>query len=113
MKKYIIDKFECKPEQFHNYVQISHHPVFKDDETATTKLRPVFNCSLKCADKPSINETSYAGVNLMADMCELLLKFRANRHVLLGDLKHAFLQIKLKHLANRNRFYFFVKFILQ
>ena len=59
MKKYIIDKFECKPEQFHNYVQISHHPVFKDDETATTKLRPGFNCSLKTGDKPSINEISY------------------------------------------------------
>ena len=108
-KENIIEKFECKPEQFHNYVWIPHHPVIKDDEVATTKLRPVFNCSLKTANKPSINETSYAGVNLMADMCNLLILFRTNKYTLLGDLRKAFLMIKLKSEKDKNRFCFFVK----
>lgn len=45
----------------------------------------------------------------MADMTELLMKFRTNEHVLLGDLKHAFLQVRLKNLVDRNRFCFFLK----
>ena len=106
----IIEKFYCKPEQFRNYVWIPHHPVIKNDEVATTKLRPVFNCSLKTANKPSINETSYAGVNLMADMCNLLILFRTNKYTLLGDLRKAFLMIKLKSEKDKNRFCFFVKF---
>ena len=46
----------------------------------------------------------------MADLWELLLRFRSNKHVLLGDLKHAFLQMKLELLSDRNRFCFFIKF---
>ena len=103
----IIERFECTPEQFPKFVWIPHHPVIKDDEAATTKLRPVFNCSLKTGDRPSINETSYAGVNLMADMCNFLILFCTNKYTLLGDLRKAFLMIKLKSEKDKNRFCFF------
>ena len=105
-----IERFECHPNEYHNFKWLTHRPVFKLDEQSTTKIRGVFNASFKKGYSPSINQSSYIGVNLMADMCELLLKFRSNKHVLLGDLKHAFLQIKLKLLSDRNRFCFFVKF---
>ena len=105
-----IERFECQPSEYHNFKWLPHRPVFKMDEQSTTKIRGVFNASFKKGCSPSINQSSYVGVNLMADMCELLLKFRTNKHVLLADLKHAFLQIKLKLLADRNRFCFFVKF---
>ena len=104
-----IERFECHPSEYHNYRWLPHRPVFKMDEQSTTKIRGVFNASFKAGNSPSLNEASYCGINIMADMCDLLLKFRTNKNVLLGDLKHAFLQIKLKYLKDRNNFCFFVK----
>ena len=76
-----------------------HRPIIKDEAQSTFKIRPVFNCSLKTRkDKPSLNETSYQGVNIMQNMLHLLLKFRTNSKVLLGDLEKAFLQIRHKLL---------------
>ena len=105
----IIEEFHCDPKDYHKYKWIPHRPIFKTDEQCTTKIRPVFNCSLKTGGRPSLNEASYAGINLMADMLELLMLFRTNKHVLLGDLRKAFLMIKLKSLKDKNRFCFFMK----
>ena len=106
----IIEEFNCAPKDFHKYIWLPHRPVIKDEAQSTFKIRPVFNCSLKTRkDKPSLNETSYQGVNIMQNMLHVLLKFRTNRKVLLGDLEKAFLQIRLKLLRDKNRFCFFLK----
>ena len=42
-------------------------------------------------------------------MLDLLLMFRSNKHVMLADIKKAFLMIKLSHKKDRNRFCFFMK----
>ena len=92
------------------YIWLPHRPVYKDEDQSTSKIRPVFNCSLKTRkDKPSLNEASYSGVNIMQNMLLLLFKFRTNSKVLLGDLEKAFLQIRLKLERDRNRFCFFLK----
>ena len=105
-----LEEFECPPENFKDHNWNHHFPVCKDDATSTFKVRPVFNCSFKPdKSKPSLNEASYVGVNLMQDMAALLMHFRTNSYTLLGDLKKAFLQIKLKLLKDRNRFCFFLK----
>ena len=105
-----IEEFECLPENFKNHNWLPGFPVYKDDATSTFAVRPVFNCSLKSdKSKPSLNEASYVGINLMQDMAALLLHFRTNSYTLLGDLKKAFLQIKLKSIKDRNRFCFFLK----
>ena len=106
----IIERFECSPEDFYKYGWLAHHPVIKREETASTPLRVVFNCSLKKGQNPSLNEASYVGVNLMGDMLSLLMQFRTNKHVLLADLRKAFLMIKLRSEKDKNRFCFFVKF---
>lgn len=105
----IVEKIEVDPKDFKNYVWIPHRPVFKTDEQSTTKMRPVFNCSLKTKGGPSLNEASYAGINLMKDMLELLMLFRTNKYVYLADIRKAFLMIKLKSELDRNRFCFFMK----
>ena len=110
LDKGIIEEFNCAPKHFSNYVWLPHRPIIKEEDQITTKIRPVFNASLKThKDKPSLNEASYAGVNIMANMLHMLLKFRTNSKVLLGDLEKAFLQIKLKLLRDKNRFCFFLK----
>lgn len=110
LKEGVIEEFECAPEDFEKYNWLPHHPVYKDDPTSTFPARPVFNCSLKSEKtKPSLNEAAYVGINLMQDMAALVMLFRTNKYTLLGDLKKAFLQIKLKLERDRNRFCFFLR----
>ncbi|CAL4128735.1 unnamed protein product, partial [Meganyctiphanes norvegica] len=75
-----------------------------------TKIRPVFNCSLKTSrGGPSLNEACYEGVNIMGDMLELIMLFRTNLYTFLADIHKAFLMIKLKHLHDRNKLCFFMR----
>ena len=105
----ILERIKVDPKDFNKYIWIPHRPVIKTDEQSTTKMRPVFNCSLKTKGSPSLNEASYVGINLMGDMLELLMHFRTNKFVFLGDLRKAFLMIKLKSIRDKNRFCFFMK----
>ena len=105
----VLEEIQVNPADYKNFIWIPHRPVFKSDEQATTKMRPVFNCSLKSKwGTPSLNEASYAGVNLMGDMLELIMLFRTNKYVYLADIRKAFLMIKLKYLIDKNRFCFFM-----
>ena len=105
----IIERIQVDPKKFRDYVWIPHRPVYKTEEQATTKIRPVFNCSLKTNYGCSLNEAAYPGINLMADLLEMLLKFRVDKHVLLADIKKAFLMIKLQCEEDKNKFCFFLK----
>ena len=88
---------------------IPHRPVIKTDDLNTTKIRPVFNCSLKVGKAPSLNEAAFPGVDLMNNLLSLLLYFRTNEFVVLADIMKAFLQIRLSEEDDRNRFCFFRK----
>ena len=103
----IIERFEVKPQNFSDYIWIPHRPVIKSEQQVTTKIRPVFNCSLKTQGRCSLNEAAYPGINLLTDMLDLLLMFRSNKHVMLADIRKAFLMIKLSHEKDRSRFCFF------
>ena len=43
----------------------------------------------------------------MGNMFELLLQFRANKYVMLADIRKAFLMIKIGSIKDRNWFCFF------
>ena len=88
---------------------IPHRPVIKLDGLTTTKIRPVFNCSLKVGKAPSLNEAAFPGVDIMNNLLSLLLYFRTNNNVVLADIMKAFLQIRLADDGDRNRFCFFRK----
>jgi len=105
----IIEEFMVSPSEYKNYIWIPHRPVIKTEEQVSTKVRPVFNCSLKVNSLPSINEAAYTGLDLMTSLLGHLFRFRSNQFVMLSDIKQAFLQIKLKSMEDRNRFCFFWK----
>ena len=67
----IIEDIDVRPDDFHKFIWIPHRPVVKTDTNTTTKIRPVFNCSLKTNKAPALNEAAYAGVNLMKDIVKL------------------------------------------
>ena len=91
----IIERIHVDPKNFDKYVWLPHRPIFKTEEQATTKVRPVFNASLKTKQGCSLNEAAYPGTNLLTDLLEILLKFRIDKNVLIGDIKQAFLRINL------------------
>ena len=106
LKDNIIERIEVDPSNFDKCTWIPHRPVVRPDPNITTKIRPVFNCSLKVDDRPSLNEATYGGINLMGDLTKILLSFRANQFIILGDICQAFLQIMLLNEEDRNRFSF-------
>ena len=64
-------------------IWIPHRPVFKTDLLTTTKVRTVFNCSLKVSGKPSLNEAAIPGVDIISKLLDLLNYFWTNRYTLL------------------------------
>ena len=96
---------ERVPEQ----IWIPHRPVIKNEDNVTTKIRPVFNCSLKMGKNPSLNEAAFPGTDLMNSLLSLIMQFRTNFFVLLADIAKAFLQIRLTLEEDKNRFCFFRK----
>ena len=105
----IIERFEVSPEDYNKFIWIPHRPVIKSDEQCSTKMRPVFNCSLKVNGAPSLNEAVYPGINLMKNLLDLMLYFRSNKFVFLADIRKAFLMIKLRSEKDKNRFCFFMR----
>ena len=105
----IIERLKIQPEEFGKFIWIPHRPVFKNTEQVTTKIRPVFNCSLKTHGNYFLHEAAYPGINLIHNLIEILLKFRMNKFVMLGDIKKAFLMIRLKTERDRNRSCLFIK----
>ena len=105
----IIEKIKVDFSDRHNHIWVPHRPIIKDAEQVTTKVRPIYNCSLKVNSLPSLNEASYAGVDLMSSLFRLLCSFRTNDFAILADIKQAFLNIKLKKEIDRNRFCFYMK----
>ena len=103
----IIERIEVDPQKYGDYTWIPHRPIIKTEQQVTTKIRPVFNCSLKTCNSPSLNEA--VSVNLVTDVTKLLLYFRSNKFTMISELRKAFLMIKLGHEEDRNRFYFFLK----
>ena len=62
-------------------VFIPHCPVITMDDLITTKIRHVFNYSLKVGKSPSLNEVAFPGIDLMNNLLSLLLYFRTNNYV--------------------------------
>ena len=91
------------PEQF---TWIPNRPVIRNDPLVnSTKVRPVFNCSLKVKNCPSLNEAAYPGVNILNDMLDLLHYFRTNKYCFLSDIEKAFLMVKLKSVDDKIDFH--------
>lgn len=104
----IIEEFHVEPKDYGKHIWVPHRPVIKNDSQCTTKIRPVFNCSLRVNQSVSLNMASYQGVDLMSNLLQLIFKFRCNFYTLLADIKKAFLMIRLSKLEDKNRFCFFL-----
>ncbi|XP_060525268.1 uncharacterized protein LOC132701403 [Cylas formicarius] len=92
----IEEVYDTNPTEAH---YLPHRPVIK--ESSTTKIRPVFHASAKEKQKPSLNQCLEKGLNLIEELPNILLRFRANKIGVISDIKKAFLQIIMNE-ADRN-----------
>ncbi|XP_031333915.1 uncharacterized protein LOC116163923 [Photinus pyralis] len=75
-----------------NVYYIPHHCILRPN-SATTKLRVVFDASAKAANNISLNDTLLVGPKLQQDIFQLLLRFRTHQVAFTADIKQMFRQI--------------------
>ena len=74
---------------------LPHQPVIRED-AETTKVRVVYDASCKDkTTKTSLNDCLHVGPSLTPLMVDILLRFREQPVVLVGDIEKAFLNIEV------------------
>ena len=74
---------------------IPHQPVIRE-EAESTRLRIVYDCSARSSSQgPSLNDCLETGPSLQPHIFDILLRNRLQKYCITGDVKNAFLQIKL------------------
>ena len=80
---------------------LPHQPVIRED-AETTKVRIVYDASCKDrTTKTSLNDCLHVGPSLTPLMVDILLRFREQPVVLVGDIEKAFLNIEV-HEGDRD-----------
>lgn len=75
---------------------IPHKPVVRD-AAESTKVRIVYDASARAhPEAPSLNKCLNAGPPLQNKLWNVLVRMRFHPVVLTGDLKQAFLQVRIK-----------------
>ncbi|XP_054717456.1 uncharacterized protein LOC129226851 [Uloborus diversus] len=74
-----------------------HHGVIRE-QSSTTKLRVVFDASVKSSTNISLNDVLHAGPKLQTDLYYILLNFRIHSLALEADIEKMFRQILVSHL---------------
>lgn len=71
---------------------LPHHPVFNEN-SQTTKMRTVFDGSLKTKNNISLNDVLMNGPIVQNELFDILILFRLPKYILLCDIKQMFRQI--------------------
>lgn len=74
---------------------IAHHAVFKT-QSSSSKIRVVFDASLRDLQGVSLNDTLLVGPKLQRDISSLLLNFRFHPFVFICDIKQMYRQINVQ-----------------
>lgn len=73
---------------------LPHHGVWKETST-TTKLRVVFNGSMKTESGKSLNDFLYTEPNLLPPLAEVLLRWRRHAVAFIADVEKMYRQIRV------------------
>ena len=74
---------------------LTHHPVIRK-EAVSSKLRIVYNGSLRVGNNPSLNNCLHSGPSLIPKIFDIMIRFRWFQIPLTADISKAFLQILIK-----------------
>lgn len=73
---------------------IPHHCIIRDDHT-TTKLRVVFDASMKSTSGASLNDIMFKGYQVQPELFDIICRFRTFKFVLIADIEKMFRQVKV------------------
>jgi hypothetical protein len=71
---------------------LPHHCVIRD-EAPTTKLRVVFDASMKSSTGVSLNDVMLKGPSVQPELFDILVRFRSHKYVLICDIVKMFRRI--------------------
>lgn len=74
---------------------LPHHGVLKES-SLTTKVRIVFDASMKSSNGLSLNDTLHAGPTLQNDLFSIVCRFRTHQYVISADITKMYRQICLE-----------------
>ena len=74
-----------------NITYLPHREVVRNDKSST-KMRIVFNASVKGSNGTSLNSCLYKGPNLTPKLYDVLLKFRCHEIAITADIEKAYHQ---------------------
>ena len=81
-------------ETFENVYFLLHRAVIRN-ERDTTKMRVVFDASVKLPKQPSLNDILNSGLCLLPLVQDIVLQFRIGKTAVVSDMQQAFLQISI------------------
>ena len=90
LKRGIVEVVDERKPQNNLVHYLPHHPVVREDKS-TTKLRIVYNASVK-SNGLSLNECLYAGPKFGQSIMDILLRFRTHH---IADIEKAFIMISI------------------
>lgn len=74
---------------------LAHHPVVKK-KSITTKVRPVFDSSMKTLSGISLNNQLHTGPKLQDDLTSIMLKWRKYEYAFSSDIEKMFRMINMQ-----------------
>ena len=93
MKDGVIERAPTRPTG--EIVHYIPHQAVIHEEAESTKLRIVYDCSAK-QNVPSLNDCLEVGPALQPRIFDIMVRNRMKRHLIVDDVKKAFLQIRVK-----------------
>ena len=84
----------------YEFLYLPHHFVTKADST-TTKLRVVFDASVKTSLNSSLKSNLMVGPKLQSHLFDILLRLRFHKFVLIADIAKMYRQVAL-HKPDRD-----------
>lgn len=91
----ITSEIDVKPHFF-----LPHHHVIKET-SATTKLRVVFDGSMKTTSGASLNDMQRVGPVLQSDLFSILIRFRQHNFVAIADIEKMYRQIWINPIEQK------------
>lgn len=84
---------KCDSNNVKQAYYLPHHPVFK--KSVTTKVRPVFNASVKSSNGISLNDILITGPRLQEELFNILVRFRKHKVAFSADIEKMYLHVNL------------------
>ncbi|KAJ8976397.1 hypothetical protein NQ317_003947 [Molorchus minor] len=85
---------ELTNNKLENKYFLPHHCVIRE-ESATTKLRVVFDASMKTSTGCSLNDIMHKGYTVQPELVDILCRFRLFKFVLISDIQKMYRQVKV------------------